>query len=282
LEQENNLDSVVIVIPIYKETLSKFEEISLQQCYKVLHDCTICFVIPKGLNLTLHLNLFKKFSNKKFIIKEFDKSYFKSTRTYNKLLISLSFYKKFVQFEYMLIYQTDCFVFRNDLEDWIKKGHDYIGAPWFDGYENSINKNFVGVGNGGFSLRKIKSFIKVLHSFSYIVDVEKLLLNYNKDILKIPIRTFRLIQNLTIKNNTFFLFNNYNNNEDFFWGKVAKKNFSWFKVPSEKEALKFSFEANPQFLFKLNNNQLPFGCHAWQKYDFNFWKKFIEQNGYIL
>ena len=44
------------------------------------------------------------------------------------------------------------------------------------------------------------------------------------------------------------------NNEDFFWGKVAKKNFSWFKVPLEKEALKFSFEANPQFLFKLNQS----------------------------
>ncbi len=280
--QENNLDSVVIVIPIYKETLSKFEEISLQQCFKVLQDYTICFVIPKGLNLTLHLHLFKEFRNKKFIIKEFDKLYFKSTKTYNKLLISLSFYKKFVQFEYMLIYQMDCFVFRNDLEDWIKKGYDYIGAPWFEGYENSTNKNFVGVGNGGFSLRKIKSFIKVLHSFSYIVNAEKLFFNYKKDIHKIPIRAYRLVQNLTIKNNTFFLFNNYNNNEDFFWGKVAKKNFSWFKVPLEKEALKFSFEANPQFLFKLNNNQLPFGCHAWQKYDFNFWKKIIEQNGYIL
>ena len=49
--------------------------------------------------------------------------------------------------------------------------------------------------------------------------------------------------------------------------QVAPKNFPWFKVASFDEARKFSFECNPRKLFELNQNQLPFGCHAWQKHD---------------
>jgi len=42
------------------------------------------------------------------------------------------------------------------------------------------------------------------------------------------------------------------------------------------EALGFAFENVPEELYKLNNDQLPFGCHAYEKYSPEFWAKFIE------
>jgi hypothetical protein len=194
------------------------------------------------------------------------------------------FYQNFKQFNYLLIYQTDCFVFKNELNYWIEKGYDYIGAPWFEGFENNTNTNFAGVGNGGFSLRKVNSFIKVLNSFSYVKKPKTLfqIFIYNLNFWKIPKRLYNLVLNLSIKNNTFYLFNNYSDNEDLFWSIIVKNNFDWFKIPKEKEALKFCFEVNPAHLFNLNNNILPFGCHAWRKIDFQFWKQHIEKEGYSL
>jgi hypothetical protein len=150
--------------------------------------------------------------------------------------------------------------------------------------ENAANNSFAGVGNGGFSLRKINSFIQVLNSFSYIIKPKTLLQNFilGLNLLKLPIRFYNLIINFTIKNNTFYLFNNYSNNEDLFWSIIVKNNFDWFHIPKEQEALKFCFEVKPAYLFKLNNNNLPFGCHAWHKFDLQFWKHHIEKEGYTL
>lgn len=66
--------------------------------------------------------------------------------------------------------------------------------------------------------------------------------------------------------------------EDEFWGLIVPRYFKWFNVARPEEALRFSFEVLPEELLKLNNNELPFGCHAWEKYDPSFWKKFIDVN----
>jgi hypothetical protein len=47
------------------------------------------------------------------------------------------------------------------------------------------------------------------------------------------------------------------------------------KLPNWQQALKFGFEQHPQLCYELNNQQLPFGCHAWEKYDYEFWEKYM-------
>jgi len=37
----------------------------------------------------------------------------------------------------------------------------------------------------------------------------------------------------------------------------------------------FSFEVGPKHCFEKNNQTLPFGCHAWAKYDREFWKPYL-------
>ena len=76
--------------------------------------------------------------------------------------------------------------------------------------------------------------------------------------------------------------NNYTQNEDIFWGSVVGESFDWFSLPESTDALKFSMELLPHEAYEFNNRILPFGCHAWWKYDFSFWKPFIERFGYDL
>ena len=42
-----------------------------------------------------------------------------------------------------------------------------------------------------------------------------------------------------------------------------------------REALEFSFELAPRYCFMMNGRRLPFGCHAWFRYDREFWEPFL-------
>lgn len=49
------------------------------------------------------------------------------------------------------------------------------------------------------------------------------------------------------------------------------------KIPNCEEAINFSFECSPKYLYELTGDRLPFGCHAWQKHDYDvFWKNFMQ------
>lgn len=71
---------------------------------------------------------------------------------YNTLLVQKSFYKNFTS-EFVLIFQTDSII-RHKIPDSLFE-FDYIGAPWA---HNPIPETRVG--NGGFSLRKVKVMIE--------------------------------------------------------------------------------------------------------------------------
>ena len=45
-----------------------------------------------------------------------------------------------------------------------------------------------------------------------------------------------------------------------------------FKVAKADVNYKFSFEVFPRRLYEMNNNELPFGCHAFERYDYEFFK----------
>ena len=64
-------------------------------------------------------------------------------------------------------------------------------------------------------------------------------------------------------------------NEDLFWGYYVPA-VRWYKVADITAAQIFSFELMPRLMHKLNDYKLPFGCHAWEKYDSEFW---LEQLG---
>ena len=244
---------VKVVIPIYKIDLSDTEQKSLNQCVKILGDFPIVFAQPESLNSdTINFNgLIKK--------ETFEDRYFVDVFGYNSLMLSNVFYERFDDSEFILIYQLDAFVFKNELKYWCLKGYDYIGAPWISS-ENKFLKIFQSkrkkareiiffkVGNGGFSLRKVSSSIKVTQQLKEEIE-----------------------ENLKRERNDFWIM------EDVFWSLKVPTYFSDFKIPNYKEAIAFAIDRKPKKALKLNNNQLPFGCHGFDKPKVkSFWKSKLE------
>ncbi len=262
---------VAVVIPVYKSTMNADEEKSLNRCIKVLGKFPLILVCPQCLNLSnyeLHIP-----HNTNFTIQRFPDKFFKDIQGYNNLLLSTAFYKRFNLYQYILIYQLDAWVFKNELEHWCQKGYDYIGAPWFKGFGKATENEFIGVGNGGFSLRKVKSHLRVLNSFKYVYSPNYYLQKFLNNRSWETFVTF--VENITIKNNFFHALNSYDSNEDLFFGGGASKAFKWFNVPDLQTALKFAVEINPSH-FITDAEHVPFGCHAWEKYEPEFWQDLMK------
>lgn len=159
------MKEVAVVIPIYKVMPSESEIKSFKQCLAVLRDYPIILIAP----LNLDIQLYNEIAGKKLTCIRFANRYFISTKGYSELLLNRLFYKHFTAFTSILIYQLDAWVFRDELSYWCSLGYDYIGAPWLDAPPISSGKkpliNFSSllrnkVGNGGFSLRKVKPHLR--------------------------------------------------------------------------------------------------------------------------
>ncbi len=266
-----------VIIPIYKNTLSTFEKVSLEQCVKVLGKHPLIVIKPISLDIK---NIEKQYPQ--LSVETFDDGYFKSVHTYNRLMLAPEFYQRFLDYKYMLIYQLDAFVFKDELVYWCNEGYDYIGAPWrierefSSGWDyayfllkkklaiwlqlsskNEMNEVIpydvvlkFSVGNGGFSLRKTQKLLDIV------------LAHQSK------------IEEYLSHSSNFY-------NEDMFFCIEMNRYYPRLRIPDWRTALRFSAEHLPQKSVKLNGG-LPFGCHAWYIYETEFWKKEIAKFGYEL
>lgn len=267
---------VSVVIPLYKNfsSLSDYEYISLSQCKKILANHPVCFIGSKNLDMHPYIDFFD--NNENISYKTYDLKYFADIIGYNELCLSFFFYNDFKDFKYILIYQLDAFVFKDELEYWYKKEKDYIGAPLFESYTLASEDNFiVGVGNGGFSLRNAKKFYKILRKIKKIncfyKGIKKIKFLRDDQAKRLTKLFFGLKQGIE----TDFIFGKISINEDIFWSQQIPHLFN-LNIPTSSESMKFSFEVNPSLLYEMNEQQLPFGCHAWEKYEPYFWKQFID------
>lgn len=274
---------ICVLIPIYKETLTDLEIKSVNQCVKILRAYSIIFVFPNGLNLEFYKSNFPLID--KYIY--FDKKYFKSIKGYNELMLSPIFYNEFKEYRYMLVYQTDCYVFKDELLEWVQKKYDYIGGIWFESFHGNPEEG-AGLwypGNGGLSLRNIKKMLQILNSHKPLNDWRQLFsekrdLNNGK-LFKNWKDLIALCMNiLGYKNNSSYYAKKWIKNEDVFFLKMSV-DYNKLKVPEVNEALLFSWDRRPDYLFK-KCKQLPFGCHAWFRDDLpynenkDFWSSFIK------
>ena len=271
------MNNVVVIIPAYCESLTKYELSSLKQCNTILKRYPRILVCHSALNVS---NYKEHVPDLKF--EYFGKENFKDVEGYNRLLLSFEFYERFKDFEYILIYQLDAWVFRDELDYWCQKGYDYIGAPWFDEFGTYEKGNKLwAVGNGGFSLRKIASFLDIFYSKNRLFKISALETNYPKKRGIISTLKRNLIISLKMlgfKNTTNYYIQSYKYGEDTFWSIFLKKSEMPMKIPLCEEASNFSFEKSPMYLYEITGNRLPFGCHAWQKHEYNkFWKDFIRE-----
>jgi hypothetical protein len=138
------------------------------------------------------------------------------------------------------------------------------------------------VGNGGFSLRKIESFLRVIESPRYTIDPAAYWREYcasnpkSMQYLHLP---KKYLKRLRIFNGARWQMSHWQRmnqeNEDYFWSIEGANYYPGFKVASVETGLRFAFEAAPRQCFELNKRRLPFGCHAWPRYDRDFWEPYL-------
>src|SRR5690554_644214 len=114
---------VAIVIPLYRSKPTSNDLISIQQCFRILGEFPIIALKPASLDLQYYPFNFST-------VESMDDRYFTSVSSYNELMMSSCFYDAFLRYRYILIHQTDAFVFKNELREWCDMNYDYIGAPW--------------------------------------------------------------------------------------------------------------------------------------------------------
>lgn len=260
-----------IVVPLYKAELSVAEQFSLERTLSLLSQHDVYLVGPEHLR-TYFLGLSTQY-DEQLKIKLFDDVFFKSIAGYNTLLMSERFYAAFESYQYLLIAQTDAVVLKDELSDWCERGYSYIGAPMFKGFTTPIQPlELFCVGNGGFSLRKVADFLKVLRRPYFFRN--KLMEDWPGSLLSTCYRYLKDYWSFSYLNMQI----NIAVNEDVFWGRFVPARCGYFKVPPLDIAMKFAFEAEPEHLYLSNHRQLPFGCHAWERYDRDFWlRMFTEQ-----
>lgn len=232
------MQRVAVVIPEHKEQLNELEQISMTQCRKVLGHYPIIYCVPEGKNLAW-IPEGSRVIHMPHLGQGIDH--------YNMLMKSPQFYEPFLDYEYILIYHTDAFVFYDALEYFCSLGYDYIGAPWpiwFPWLKRRSRKNISRVGNGGFCLRKVRACYNLLTN--------------HPELIKRP------------------------GNEDTVFscfGKIPELNFH---VAPYNIAYQFAMEVNPPRVIKKNGGHFPFGCHKWFGYNADVLIDFFLKLGYDL
>lgn len=227
----------VIVVPVYSEKPRLYEEVSLNRLSSVVgNKYPIKLVCPKSLSIDAYIKLLNITEDDAF---RFNDEYFKSNETYSQLLVQYDFYNTFSNYEYMLIYQTDCYLIKDDIEKFCNLGFDYIGAPIISNHK--VWKTAPTTGNGGLSLRKIETFKDICDPTGWFAkkywDKEEL----NPKNVKI---------------------------EDLYFCQNVYEYYDINKPIYNEEAVEFAIDMNPWVLMNILNRRdidFPMGIHAWPK-----------------
>lgn len=236
------LDATVeVVIPIYKPEPTADESASLDRTFLVLNKRKISFIAPRGLDVSFYSLRFPQAS-----YRYYPQEYFASVNGYSRLLVSDWFYESGETSNFILIVQTDVYLFRDDLDVWLKSPYDYVGAPWPDGIEVKINVGKFAkiggktirayVGNGGLSLRRRSRCAELIREHKEIAD----------------------------------WFCQTGSNEDLFFAFTGCLS-SNFVLPNQIAAAAFSWELSPESFFVLSGGRLPMGVHGFRKHSADFW-----------
>jgi len=262
--------SVAITIPVYKTRLTDLEECSFERCVQVLGRYPILFFGPESLDYGIYLG-------RAGSVVRFPDRYFRSLESYSELMLSPKFYEVLSDYEFILIYQLDAFVFRDDLEYWCSRDFDYIGAPWWDD-----RMGWIGVGNGGFCLRKPARCLEVLTS-RHKEDPEVLWGHVRRftpnpvvRALKYPRKVARHLGIASTVDHFLSRFIRRGCSEDNFWGFAAVRYWPEFRVAPVEDALRFSVEGGLDQAASRYQNRPPFGCHR-DRY-LRMIRRFLESN----
>lgn len=250
-----------VVVPVYRPALSERERASLAQTARVLGSRPIVLLHPSDVDVTGITAEFP--SVRPLAVSAEWLGRRNGIAGYNRMMLSEAFYELFADTEYILVCHTDAWIFRDELDLWRGRGYDCVAAPWVRRrvYDLPLLRNYLAwrrrraqrrgetlrqclygrIGNGGLSLRRVDSFRRACRQYAAVAE-------------------------------RFLAEPHHLHNEDVFWALVPQD----FRYPSQREALGFSFDANPAACYRFTGECLPMGCHSWSKPRmYRFWRHFI-------
>ncbi|MGI8548921.1 MAG: DUF5672 family protein [Gemmatimonadaceae bacterium] len=213
-----------------------------------------------------------------FQVVRFGDEYFGSANAQTRLMMKPEYYETFSDYEYVLTYQLDALALSDQLLQWCSAGFDFIGAPNY-----GLSDRLSTVCSGGFALRKVSSFLKVLYSDRYSVDPDqywRALTAGKSPLTKLrnaPRKYWKRLHrfNGIDREIKWFLDGRGVLLEDEFFVHNAARFYPDFKVPTVETALRFAFDETPRVAFEMTKGQLPFGAHAWYKQDRQFYEPYL-------
>lgn len=267
---------VAIMIPMPSPNLTADETISINHLRQHLDDYEKILLVPKGMRVQLT----------GFSVLELDRCHFGSAANHNRMLYLPNFWENFSDYEYVLMYHLDALVLSNQLEYWCARNLDFIGAP-FIRCADAPWVETERVGNGGFALYRVSSVLKVLWT-RYRDDPSKFyqdhcsrFIEFQRALLR-PIRAAaphwlrgRATLSLRSQLKKMDHLEVSERGNDLFWSDNAKHYAPDFKVGSLEEGLAFAFEVEPRRCLERTGGRIPFGCHAWGRYDRVFWENYL-------
>lgn len=267
---------VAIVVPLSdRPTLSGDERTSLRHLQQHLGQYDRFFLAPPGLHIEEHPG---------FRVRRLNAKYFGSGKAHDRLYLSVEFYEGFSQYEFLLMYHLDALVFSDQLLQWCERGYDFVGPPWIPG--DTIRwTDEEAVGNGGFALLKVGGFLRMLRSRRRFRDPAAALrgIKASGSGREFALNVVRWVRAwLPVDNDARAHVRSWLKSgmgSDLFISRFASYYNPEFRRPSVDEALEFAFEVEPRECFRRKGNQLPFGCHAWDRYDREFWEPFLLRDG---
>ncbi|MET0207944.1 MAG: DUF5672 family protein [Burkholderiaceae bacterium] len=264
---------MTIVIPIHLPEPDVLGRVSLSQTLAVLNRYRITFMAPTQLDVSWYENFCRGRADIAF-----ERFEWQGREQFSELMIAPLFYERFLDYEYILICHLDAFVFRDELADWCNKGYDYLpsviyNADWAKGMTASKRKTFVlrairkltGIapseyfGNGGFSLRKVRSFHDVTSRFRLFTAMNRLMRR---------LRRRGFLEDIFVMRN---------------FPRLSKQ----FKLAPKSVAQLFGAEyvnypENELPFDRHEKASLPFGIHGWIQFRPDYWKPCIRSYGYEI
>lgn len=271
---------VAVVIPHPNTDWTASQVFSIRTCLSVLGDYPVYYLTKKSVSL----EPLAPYGGGIRIL-QVDDDRMSSIENYSKFLMSLEFYLLFAQYEFILVHQMDVVVFEDRLIEWCEKGYDYVGPPMFQGEEP--RPVLWQSGNGGFSLRKTAAFLNLLTSRKVFPRFEP----YRELRAELGLMFLVVLRLMLSLSGTWlapycpgifrriFIAASKSVHEDVFFACFAVFFAEAWRMPSAAESAGFGFDRCPKTAYEINGNRIPFGCHAWERYDKAFIEELLEKKG---
>lgn len=262
---------LVVLMPTHLEQLDEPLSATLLHNTLQLKEYKLEVVLPESCDPSWYRSFFVEHGIQGSV-RQVPSKYFGSPTAVNRMGTDPQFYRLYLEFEYILICHLDAWVFRDSLDYWMDLGYDFIGAPLFlpqNGHASFMRRMAPFGGNGGLSLRRVASCIRVLETFKPGIGpwrfTQALLFLVRNRRFGFILILFRLVR--LLRRDWRSTREKYNIYEDVFFTVIAPMCGNLISIPSSSMAIWFACEVNYSLIQKeVLGLEPPLGIHGYDKY----------------